>query len=118
MPAVGSHAVEDVAGEPSLNDLRIPITRMQAIAKDPLVAHERVLGAGLLVIARFLLPLASTNPANASNCTISRSTSATSSLRGLDWRHDDLRASTQSYIVQRATTVGRQELPTGRVAGA
>ena len=32
---------------------------MQAIAKDPLVAKERVLGAGLLMIAGLLLPLTS-----------------------------------------------------------
>jgi hypothetical protein len=33
------HAVEDAAREPSPNDLRVPVTRMQAIAKDALVAN-------------------------------------------------------------------------------
>ncbi|MGK0434619.1 MAG: hypothetical protein ACJA0V_003776, partial [Planctomycetota bacterium] len=53
---------------------------MQAIAKDPLVAHERVLGASLLMVARLLLPLATTNFANAPNSAILRSTSTTSGL--------------------------------------
>ncbi|MFT6081859.1 MAG: hypothetical protein ACJAYX_002001 [Planctomycetota bacterium] len=100
------HSVEDVAGDPSLSDLRIPITRMQAIAKDPLVAHERVLSAGLLVIARFLLPLPTTNSTNTSNSAISRATSSTARLRGFDRRHNDLRASTDCSVIQRAAVVG------------
>lgn len=36
------HAVEDVACEPSLSDLRLGVTRMQPIAKHALVAHDRL----------------------------------------------------------------------------
>ena len=79
---------------------------MQSITKDQLVAHERVLGTRLLVIARLLLPLASPDLANAPDDPISRSTTATSGLRSSNRRHNDLRASTQSYSVQRSTIVG------------
>jgi hypothetical protein len=73
MPAAKfDHAVEDVARKSSLDRLRVCVTRVQAIAKDLLVAHERVLGAGLLMVARFPLPLASSNLANASDDSISR----------------------------------------------
>jgi len=51
------HSVEDVACKSSLDRLPIRITRMQLIAKDQLVAHERVLSTRLLMIARLLLPL-------------------------------------------------------------
>ncbi|MFT4844156.1 MAG: hypothetical protein ACJAQZ_002802 [Planctomycetota bacterium] len=79
---------------------------MQPITKDSLVAHERVLGASLLVVAGLLLPLTSTNFANASHRAISGSTSATSDLRGLDRWHHDLRVPTRSWIVQRTAIVG------------
>ena len=98
--------VKDVTGEPSLNDLRIPNTRMQAIAKGPLVAHERVLSAGLTMVARLLLPLASPDLANASDDAISRSAATASRLRSLDRRHNDPRTSTGCSVVQRAAVVG------------
>jgi hypothetical protein len=79
---------------------------MQPIAKDPLVAEECVLGAGLLMIARLLLPLATTNFANTSNDPVSRTTSAASGLRGLDRRHNDPRTSTDCSLVQRTAVVG------------
>ena len=75
---------------------------MQPITKDPLVAHERVLGARLLVIARLLLPLASPDLANAPDNPISRSASPAARLRSLDRRHNDLRASTDCSVVQRS----------------
>ena len=53
------HSVEDVACKSSLDRLPIRITRLQSVAQDLPVAHERVLGTGLLVVARLLLPLAS-----------------------------------------------------------
>jgi hypothetical protein len=69
------HSVEDAACKSSLDRLPIRITRMQPIAKDPLVAHERVLGTRLPVIARLILPLASPDFANASDDPISRTAS-------------------------------------------
>ncbi|MFT7534302.1 MAG: hypothetical protein ACI85K_000248 [Hyphomicrobiaceae bacterium] len=56
---------------------------MQPITKHQPVAHERVLGASLPMIARLLLPLASSGLANASDDPISRATSATSATSGL-----------------------------------
>jgi hypothetical protein len=56
---------------------------MQSIAKDLLVTEERVLDAGLLMIAGLLLPLATSYLANASDDAISRSTSTTSDLGAL-----------------------------------
>jgi hypothetical protein len=79
---------------------------MQPITKNPLVAHERVLCPPLLVIARFLLPLASSNFANASDAAISRPTSTTSDLGSLDRWHNDLRASAVCSVPQRAAVVG------------
>jgi hypothetical protein len=79
---------------------------MQPITKGSLVAPERVLGADLLVIARLLLPLPSPDFANASNESVSRVTSATSGLRSLDRRYDDLRASTDCSVLQRTAVVG------------
>jgi hypothetical protein len=79
---------------------------MQSIAKDLLVAKERVLGAGLLMVARLLLPLATTNLANTSNDPISRTTSTASGLRGLDRRHNDLRAPSDCSVIQRTAVVG------------
>jgi len=79
---------------------------MQPIAKDPLVTEERVLGAGVMMVARLLLPLTSANFANASDDPVSRATSSTSSLRGLDRRHNDVRASTDCSAVQRTAVVG------------
>ena len=74
-------SVQDVACKPSLHDLPVRVTRLQSIAKDLLVAHARVLGAGLLVLARFLRPLPSTNLANTSNASSSRTTSMAAGLR-------------------------------------
>ncbi|MGK0354346.1 MAG: hypothetical protein ACJAYX_005049, partial [Planctomycetota bacterium] len=51
---------------------------MQPITKDSLVAHERVLGASLLVVAGLLLPLATTDLANTPDNPISRTTSTAS----------------------------------------
>jgi hypothetical protein len=79
---------------------------MQPIAKDPLVAHERVLGTRLPVIARLLLPLASPDLANAPDDPISRSASTASRLRSLDRRHNDPRTSTDCSVIQRTAVVG------------
>ena len=100
------HSVEDAACKSSLDRLPIRITRMQPIAKDPLVAHERVLGAGLLMIAGLLLPLATTDLANASDDPISRTASTASRLRSLDRRHNAPRTSTDCSVVQRTAVVG------------
>ena len=86
--------------------MSIRVTRAQPIAKDLLVAHERVLSAGLLMVVRFPLPLASSNLVDASDDTISRSASTTARLRSLDRRHNDLRASASCSVVQRAIVVG------------
>lgn len=58
------------------------------------------------MITRLLLPLPSSDLANASNDSISRSTSATSGLRGLDRWYNDLRASVGRSVVQRTIVVG------------
>jgi hypothetical protein len=79
---------------------------MQPIAKDPLVAHERVLTTRLLVIARLLLPLASPDLANTPDNPISRTTSTASGFRGLDRRHNDLRAPADCSVIQRTAVVG------------
>ncbi|MGK0434016.1 MAG: hypothetical protein ACJA0V_003168 [Planctomycetota bacterium] len=78
---------------------------MQPIIKDPLVAHERVLGTRLPMIARLPLPLAPPDLANAPDNPISRTASAASRLRGLD-RRNDLHAATDCSVVQRAAVVG------------
>lgn len=78
------HAIEDATGEPHLDDLSVHVTGTPPITKHQLLAHERVLGANLLVVARLLVPRKSPDLANASNDSISQSTSATSGLRGLD----------------------------------
>ena len=54
------------------------VTPMQPTANDPLVAHERVLSADLLMVARPPLPLASSNLANASHGPVSRTRSTRS----------------------------------------
>jgi hypothetical protein len=46
------HAAEDAAREPSLYYLSIRVTRVQPIAKNLLVEHERVLGSGLMGIGQ------------------------------------------------------------------
>ena len=79
---------------------------MQPIAKDPLVAHERVLSAGLLVVARFPLLSPTTDLANTVDNPISRTTSTASGLRGLDRRHNDLRASNDGGVIQGTAIVG------------
>ena len=79
---------------------------MQPIAKDLPVAHERVLSAGLLMIARLLLPLASPDLANASDDPISRLASTASRLRSLDRRHNAPRTSTDCSVIQRTAVVG------------
>jgi hypothetical protein len=99
------HSIKDVERKSSLDRLPIPVARVQPIAKDPLVTEERVLGASLTMVARLLLPLPSTNLANTSSRAIPRSTSTTTGLGSLDWRHDDLRASARSCVIQRATIV-------------
>ncbi len=78
---------------------------MQAIAKDPLVAKERVLGAGLLMIAGLLLPLTSSDLANTKDNPISRTTSTASGLRGLDRWHNDLRAPADCSVLPRSESV-------------
>ena len=79
---------------------------MQPIAKDPLVAHERVLSTRLLVIARLRLLLASPDLANTPDNPILRTTSTASSFRGLDRRHNDLRAPADCSVIQRTAVVG------------
>ena len=58
------------------------------------------------MVARLLLPLATTSFANTSNDPVSRTTSAASGLRGLDRWHNDLRVSAGCSVVQGAAVVG------------
>jgi len=66
--------VQNAARKTHLGCLGATLTTPKPTSEEPLVAEEGVLGAGLAVIARLLLPLASSDLAYASNGGIPRST--------------------------------------------
>ncbi len=63
--------VENVAGESRFDGLGICSTGSHPVAKDRFESEERVLSAGLPMVARFLLPLPSTDLADPANGSIS-----------------------------------------------
>jgi len=68
------HTVQNVARKTRLYCLGARLTTSEPASEESLVAEEGVLGTGLEVIARLLLPLASSDLARAGDCSIPRAT--------------------------------------------
>ena len=103
------HSIEHVARKHRFDSLRCASPTSKSIAENRLVPEERVLDAGLSMIADLLLPSTAPNLADPSDRPIAsaRPRVASGQLGCLRRRHDDGRASGVGCLVEGERVVGR-----------
>ena len=113
------HSIEHVARTHRFDSLRCASPTSKSIAEHRLVPEERVLDAGLSMIADLLLPSTAPNLADPSDRPIAsaRPRVASGQLGGLRRRHDDGRASGVGCLVEGERVVGRVRCDHPRAAG-
>ena len=113
------HSIEHVARKHRFDSLRCASPTSKSIAENRLVPEERVLDAGLSMIAALLLPSTAPNLADPSDRPIaSARPRVASGQRGcLRRRHDDGRASGVGCLVEGERVVGRVRRDRPRAAG-
>ena len=113
------HSIEHVARKHRFDSLRCASPTSKSIAENRLVPEERVLDAGLSMIADLLLPSTAPNLADPSDRPIAsaRPRVASGQLGGLRRRHDDGRASGVGCLVEGERVVGSVRRDRPRAAG-
>ncbi len=113
------HSIEHVARKHRFDSLRYASPTSKSIAEHRLVPEERVLDAGLSMIADLLLPSTAPNLADPSDRPLaSARPRVASGQRGcLRRRHDDGRASGVGCLVEGERVVGRVRRDRPRAAG-
>ena len=113
------HSIEHVARKHRFDSLRCASPTSKSIAENRLVPEERVLDAGLSMIADLLLPSTAPNLADPSNRPIAsaRPRVASGQLGCLRRRHDDGRASGVGCLVEGERVVGSVRRDRPRAAG-
>ena len=113
------HSIEHVARKHRFDSLRCASPTSKSIAENRLVPEERVLDAGLSMIADLLLPSTAPNLADPADRPIAsaRPRVASGQRGGLRRRHDDGRASGVGCLVAGERVVGRVRRDRPRAAG-
>ena len=113
------HSIEHVARKHRFDSLRCASPISKSIAENRRVPEERVLDAGLSMIADLLLPSTAPNLADPSDRPIAsaRPRVASGQLGCLRRRHDDGRASGVGCLVEGERVVGRVRRDRPRAAG-
>ena len=113
------HSIEHVARKHRFDSLRCASPTSKSIAENRLVPEERVLDAGLSMIADLLLPSTAPNLADPSDRPIAsaRPRVASGQLGCLRRRHDDGRASGVGCLVEGERVVGSVRRDRPRAAG-
>ena len=114
-PTKLSHLIEDVTCEDGLSLLPRATARSKALPDDRFVPEEGVLHAGLLMVARVLLPLSPSNLLQNPDCAVARRRSWSPFRHGGRpgrW-NDDRRATRTSSLVDATRVVGRVRCEAG-----
>ena len=104
-PAKLCHPIQDVACDQRFSCLRLGMTSPEPVANDRLVSEEGILRAGLLMVPRFLLPLATPDLLYSSDRAIA-CTGSPRSRRCLSRWDDDFRIACCSGLVNCDRVVG------------